>query len=139
MNINITDKPNPQDEEFVIDSLWAHNHKTQPVDIHPLFLTVTDDNQQIVGGLVARTWWGGLEVQYLWVGDQCRKSGYGRQLMQLAEEKPASAVAIWPMSILSISRPEASTKNWATGSTASWATTRIATPAITWLKACNAA
>ncbi|PYA69675.1 N-acetyltransferase, partial [Serratia marcescens] len=27
MNINITDKPNPQDEEFVIDSLWAHNHK----------------------------------------------------------------------------------------------------------------
>ena len=55
MNINITDKPNPQDEEFVIDSLWAHNHKTQPVDIHPLFLTVTDDNQQIVGGTVART------------------------------------------------------------------------------------
>ncbi len=36
-------------------------------------------------------------------------------------------------------QPEASTKNWATGSTASWATMRIATPAIIWLKACNAA
>lgn len=87
MNINITDQPNPKDEEFVIDSLWAHNAKIEPVDIHPLFLTVTDDEGKIVAGLVARTWWGGLEVQYLWVSDQYRKSGYGRQLMVQAEEE----------------------------------------------------
>lgn len=87
MNINVTDQPNPQDQKFVIDNLWAHNNITEPVNIHPLFLTVTDDDNQIVAGLVACTWWGGLEVQYLWVGDQCRKSGYGRQLMQRAEEE----------------------------------------------------
>ncbi|CAI1744254.1 putative acetyltransferase [Serratia quinivorans] len=87
MKINITDQPNPQDEEFVIDSLWAHNEKTEHVDIHPLFLTVTDGEGKIVAGLVARTWWGGLEVQYLWVSDQHRKSGYGRQLMLQAEEE----------------------------------------------------
>lgn len=87
MNINVTDQPNPQDQKFVIDNLWAYNNKTQPVNIHPLFLTVTDDDNQIVAGLVASTWWGGLEVQYLWVGDQCRKSGYGRQLIQRAEEE----------------------------------------------------
>ena len=130
MNINITDKPNPQDEEFVIDSLWAHNHKTQPVDIHPLFLTVTDDNQQIVGGwshaLVGRP-----EVQYLWVGDQCRKSGYGRQLMQLAEEEARKRGCHMAYVDTFDFRAGASTKNWATGSTASWATTHIATPAIT--------
>lgn len=61
MKINVTDAPNPQDEEYVIDSLWAHNSKTEAVDIHPLFLTVTDDNGEIVGGLVARTWWEGLK------------------------------------------------------------------------------
>ncbi|CNH51969.1 putative acetyltransferase [Yersinia thracica] len=87
MNINVTDKPNPEDEEYVIDGLWAHNDKTQPVDIHPLFLTVTDDNGKVVAGLVARTWWGGLEIQYLWVSDEYRKSGYGRQLMEKAEEE----------------------------------------------------
>ncbi|CNH33379.1 GNAT family N-acetyltransferase [Yersinia pekkanenii] len=87
MNINVTDTPNPQDEEYVIDSLWAHNNKTEMVDIHPLFLTITDDNGKIVAGLVARTWWGGLEVQYLWVSDQYRNSGYGRQLMEKAEEE----------------------------------------------------
>nr|WP_304186135.1 GNAT family N-acetyltransferase [Hafnia alvei] len=87
MNINITDAPNPQDEEYVIDNLWAHNSKTEAVDIHPLFLTVTDDKGKIVAGLVARTWWGGLEVQYLWVSDEYRKSGYGRQLMENAEKE----------------------------------------------------
>lgn len=40
-----------------------------------------------MAGLVARTWWGGLEVQYLWVSDEYRKSGYGRQLMEKAEEE----------------------------------------------------
>jgi len=87
MKINVTDTPNPQDEEFVIDSLWAHNHQYDAVDIHPLFLTVTDDRGQIVAGLVARTWWGGLEVQYLWVGDEYRKKGYGRDLMLRAEQE----------------------------------------------------
>ncbi|WP_411754092.1 GNAT family N-acetyltransferase [Serratia sp. (in: enterobacteria)] len=87
MKINLTDTPDPQDEEFVIDSLWAHNHQYDAVDIHPLFLTITDDDGQIVAGLVARTWWGGLEVQYLWVGDEYRKKGYGRDLMLQAEQE----------------------------------------------------
>jgi len=68
ININVTDQPNPNDEELVIDSLWAHKDKTRPVDIHPLFLPLTNDDNQIVAGLVARTRWGGLEVQFLWVG-----------------------------------------------------------------------
>ncbi|PVZ87407.1 N-acetyltransferase [Serratia sp. S1B] len=87
MNINVMDMPDPQDEEYVINSLWAHNNKYDAVDIHPLFLTVTDDNGKIVAGLVARTWWGGLEVQYLWVSDQYRKNGYGRALMLQAESE----------------------------------------------------
>ncbi|CNE46041.1 GNAT family N-acetyltransferase [Yersinia nurmii] len=85
MKLNITDVPNPQDEEYVIDSLWAHNDKYDKVDIHPLFLTITDEDNKIVAGLVARTWWGGLEVQYLWVSDDFRKQGYGRELMLKAE------------------------------------------------------
>ena len=87
MNINVTDTPNPQDEEYVIDSLWAHNNKTEAVDIHPLFLTVTHDNGKIVAGLVARTWWGGIQGHYLRESDEYRKSGYGRQLMEKAEEE----------------------------------------------------
>ncbi|MBP2171032.1 ribosomal protein S18 acetylase RimI-like enzyme [Erwinia toletana] len=87
MKINITDTPNAQDEEFVIDSLWAHNDTIEKVDIRPLFLTFTDDQHKIIAGLVARTWWGGLEVQYLWVSEAHRKNGLGLQLMQQAEQE----------------------------------------------------
>lgn len=87
MDIHVTDTPNPKDEEYVIDNLWAHNDQYDAVDIRPLFLTITDDANQIVGGLVARTWWGGLEVQYLWVSEQYRAQGYGFKLMKKAEEE----------------------------------------------------
>jgi len=85
MKINITDMPDPKDEKFVISSLWAHNDTIDKVDIRPLFLTFTDDTQHIIAGLVARTWWGGLEVQYLWVDKAHRQSGLGHQLMKQAE------------------------------------------------------
>lgn len=87
MKITVTDTPADADETFVINSLWQSNAKTTPVDIHPLFLTLRDENNQIMAGLVARTWWGGLEVQYLWVSDDCRGQGVGRDLMLAAEQE----------------------------------------------------
>ena len=86
MKIVVTDTPAEQDEQFVIDSLWQHNSKFDDVDITPLFLTLRDDDNQILGGLVARTWWQGLEIQYLWIGEQERGKGRGNELMLKAEE-----------------------------------------------------
>lgn len=86
MKIVVTDTPADQDEQFVIDSLWQHNSKFDDVDITPLFLTLRDDENQIFGGLVARTWWQGLEIQYLWISEQERGKGKGKELMLKAEE-----------------------------------------------------
>ncbi|OSN07004.1 acetyltransferase [Lonsdalea iberica] len=85
MKLNITDTPNPQDEEFVIQRLLQHNKKFQEGDIYPLFLTFTNDNNDIIAGLVARTWWGALEIKFLWVDEPYRHAGLGRQMMQQAE------------------------------------------------------
>ena len=87
MKITLTDNPISADEDFVIDNLWAYNARTTPVDIHPLVLTLRDDRGQILAGLVARTWWGALEIQYLWVSDACRGKGTGRELIQSAERE----------------------------------------------------
>ncbi|AFI89058.1 N-acetyltransferase [Pectobacterium parmentieri] len=87
MNLNITDTPESDEEEFVIASLWKHNAQYDAVDISPLFLNFKDDENNIIAGLISRTWWGALEVQYLWVSDKHRKSGLGRQLMQAAEKE----------------------------------------------------
>ncbi|MEQ9902137.1 GNAT family N-acetyltransferase [Pectobacterium aroidearum] len=87
MNLNITNTPDSDEEEFVIASLWKHNEKFDAVDISPLFLNFKDDENNIIAGLISRTWWGALEVQYLWVSEKHRKSGLGRQLMQTAEKE----------------------------------------------------
>ena len=85
METIITDMPDPKDEEFVISSLWARNVTIDKVDIRPLFLTFTDDTQHIIAGLVARTWCGGLEVQYLWADKAHRQSGLDHRRMKQAE------------------------------------------------------
>lgn len=85
MKIIITDTPALSDKEFVIDQLWAHNSTFDPVEIKPLFLSLRDENNQIEGGLIASTWWKGLEIQYLWISQQQRGKGQGRELMQQAE------------------------------------------------------
>ncbi|MBA5235714.1 MULTISPECIES: GNAT family N-acetyltransferase [Pectobacterium] len=87
MNLNITNTPDSDEEEFVIASLWKHNEQFDAVDISPLFLNFKDDENNIIAGLISRTWWGALEVQYLWVSEKHRKSGLGRQLMQAAEKE----------------------------------------------------
>ncbi|MEQ9915889.1 GNAT family N-acetyltransferase [Pectobacterium aroidearum] len=87
MNLHITHTPDSDEEEFVIASLWKHNEQYDAVDISPLFLNFKDDENNIIAGLISRTWWGALEVQYLWVSEKHRKSGLGRQLMQAAEKE----------------------------------------------------
>ncbi|WP_409159663.1 GNAT family N-acetyltransferase [Pectobacterium sp. B2J-2] len=87
MNLHITNTPDSDEEEFVIASLWKHNEQYDAVDISPLFLNFKDDENNIIAGLISRTWWGALEVQYLWVSEKHRKSGLGRQLMQAAEKE----------------------------------------------------
>ncbi|WP_225087074.1 GNAT family N-acetyltransferase [Pectobacterium colocasium] len=87
MNLHITHTPDSDEEEFVIASLWKHNEQYDTVDIFPLFLNFKDDENNIIAGLISRTWWGALEVQYLWVSEKYRKSGLGRQLMQFAEKE----------------------------------------------------
>lgn len=87
MKIVVSDNPTPADEAFVIDNLWQHNAKITPVDIHPLFLTLRDEDNRIMAGLVAKTWWGALEIQYLWVSDAIRGQGKGRDLLTKAEQE----------------------------------------------------
>lgn len=52
-------------------------------------VTVKDENGKIVGGIIAwmRTGMGLLFIDTLWVSDDYRKKGYGKSLMQAAEEE----------------------------------------------------
>ncbi|WP_312241233.1 GNAT family N-acetyltransferase [Pantoea sp.] len=76
----------PSDEAtfHIIDNLWQHNEQYAPVNMKPLLISAERDGQT-VAGLVARTWWEVLDIQYLWVDESLRGKGLGKQIMLLAE------------------------------------------------------
>jgi GNAT superfamily N-acetyltransferase len=71
----------------VIKGLRAFN--TEAVgkfDHQPLTVTLNDKGR-IVGGVVAETFLGWMFVKLLWVSDKYRGTGFGRSLMQAAENE----------------------------------------------------
>lgn len=87
MNFTLSNLSDTEQENIIIHRLWEYNAETTPVDILPLRVTVKNDKEELIGGLIARTWWGGLEIEYLWVADGYRKMGIGKGLMQRAQEE----------------------------------------------------
>ncbi|PHM27570.1 hypothetical protein Xbud_02147 [Xenorhabdus budapestensis] len=81
IKLHITDTPNSQDEAYVIQNTWAFNEQYTPVDIHPLFLSITDEFNKIIAGLVFKAWWSYLKIQYFWVSEKYRQKGLGKQLI----------------------------------------------------------
>lgn len=88
--IHISDVANDAEEKFIRQQLWSHNAQFEAVDMRPLRLTLTAEAGNIIAGLLASTWWGSLEIQYLWIDEQYRYGGLGRRLIQQAE---AQAIA----------------------------------------------
>jgi len=92
LKIVIDHRAHTKRREKVLLALRAYNdgrsswHKEmrskggRPIDVYAL-----DQNQQIIAGLVAETFWGWLAVDYLWVSDAHRHKGLGRLLVLEAE------------------------------------------------------
>jgi len=53
----------------------------------PLCLVLRDAEGTILGGLVGATYWGWLYVDLFWLPEGQRGQGYGREILQQAEEE----------------------------------------------------
>jgi GNAT superfamily N-acetyltransferase len=90
--ITLTETADPAAREFVHRQLRAFNDRNSehhrairgagPV---PLDILIRDAADEILGGLVASTYWGWLELDVLWVQEGLRQHGYGRTLLRMAE------------------------------------------------------
>ena len=60
--------------------LYIRTHPPQPLDFF-----LRDAAGQIVGGLVADTYWTWLSIDDLWLREDLRAYGYGRRLLDMAE------------------------------------------------------
>ncbi len=84
--IEIDDAPEPADLRILNEGLTGHAFaQAGATPPQPLAVYLHDDGGRIVGGLSGRTWDGVLDISILWVHEDFRGEGYGRQLLAVAE------------------------------------------------------
>lgn len=87
MNIEITKNPEEQDDDFVITKTREHNSQFIENDVIKLSAYVRTDEGVIVAGLVGKTYWKWLHIEYLWVSESLRGQQLGTQLVLGAEQE----------------------------------------------------
>jgi ribosomal protein S18 acetylase RimI-like enzyme len=85
MRIELTDSPDERDEAFVIAQTRAYNAAFTEEDVRSLCVFIRDDEERVIGGVTATTYWEYLEIQFLWVHEDHRDRGLGSELMVAAE------------------------------------------------------
>jgi GNAT superfamily N-acetyltransferase len=88
--IRITDQQDSEEYNLVLAALRDYNASHLKRDIRELTITIFDDSKALAAGLNGATYWGWLFVEHLWVREDCRKSGLGKELITLAETEAKS-------------------------------------------------
>ena len=84
--MELTDQPHREDLQLLEDRIDEHNmRQTERRDFRPLALLERDDQGSVVAGLYGFTWAGWLEIKFVWVREDLRNQGRGRQLVEAAE------------------------------------------------------
>jgi GNAT superfamily N-acetyltransferase len=88
--ITLAETPTRAMREAIVSPLARFNEQQagQPEDYRPLAVLLSNaDTGEVVGGLYGETMFGHLHVDLLFVPEERRKSGVGRQLIERAEEE----------------------------------------------------
>lgn len=88
MKISIENNPSTKDIEVIKNGLKEFNKQFSKADNHmDLSIFLRDENNHIIGGLIGGTYWDWLHIDALWLSEDVRHKGYGRQLLQNAENE----------------------------------------------------
>ncbi len=90
----LTDAPLAGDRDYIHQQIRAFNDATsehhraiRQAGPSSLDILARDDKGRLVGGLIARTYWGWLEIDDFWLDEALRGRGYGREWLRMAEEE----------------------------------------------------
>lgn len=82
----LTDEPSSEDQEFLGERLYEFNTDATGIrDGTLLGIFMRDDDGVMSAGLHGHTWGGTCEISRLWVREDLRHGGIGRDLMNTAE------------------------------------------------------
>lgn len=80
--------PTETEIKHIRDALYKFNTDIVGKDAHePINIIEYDRDGNIVGGILAGTYWGWMYVDILWVQESHRKKGIGSKLLRQAEEE----------------------------------------------------
>ena len=89
-DIRIVSEPHagPESISFVREAIARHNVAvTRETYYSPLAILLKDSRDAILGGAFGHVWGGWLDLSLLWVAEPLRARGYGRKLLEAAEEE----------------------------------------------------
>jgi GNAT superfamily N-acetyltransferase len=88
LSISIEQDPSEEDVNTLIQNLVRYNStKAEKEEWQALAIFIRNENRQIIGGLNGYTHWKWLYIRQLWVNETFRDKGFGRMLMDRAENE----------------------------------------------------
>ncbi len=69
------------------DSISAHHREARKGGVQPLLIQVSNSNGKFVGGLIADTYWGWLDIDDFWIDERYRGKGLGKEMLETAEKE----------------------------------------------------
>ncbi|HDT5517566.1 GNAT family N-acetyltransferase [Klebsiella aerogenes] len=88
MALIITKSINPDDQQELLAGLREYNSRyLDPTQFGDLGIYSRDEQAVMRGGLIAKRKGNWLCIEYLWVSEEMRGNGLGRELMQEAERQ----------------------------------------------------
>lgn len=86
--LEIVREPDGHDAQVVRDAVYAYNRsKAGDQEYEPLTIFLRDGRGRLVGGLIGSTYWRWLKTDFLWIAEDLRGQGHGRQLLMVAERE----------------------------------------------------
>jgi GNAT superfamily N-acetyltransferase len=86
--LTIEHDPKSEDVDFLNHSLIGFNTSRVEIDDYqPLTILLRDEQQTVIGGVIASTYWEWLYIDVLFVQEELRSQGYGAVLLDAAEQE----------------------------------------------------
>lgn len=89
-NLEICFIDNPEEFAWGIIGRGVGNYNKQQAgdnQFQRLCYVLQGADEEILGGVISEVYWEWLYIDLLWVKDELRNHGYGRQLMEIVEKK----------------------------------------------------
>jgi GNAT superfamily N-acetyltransferase len=88
--LTIEENPRSRDVQNLIEATYQYNRiktQTKIKEVKRLAIFLRDSRNHVAGGILGWVYWDWLQIEFLWVKDDLRGMGYGKDLMFAAEER----------------------------------------------------